>query len=470
MSLSRDSSRSDSADSDEPRTPRRKRSTYETRFLADLGPFHDIGFFIGQNDADLQLVTCHKLALARVSDVFAHIFYRPDNPLDDDEPIFVQDISPVAFESMCGFAYTGEMYVETFDECCGLLYAAKKYNLCEELRNQCRAYLWANIYPNNVWLCLDFARDNDEPQLYQTALQILQLKTSKLLMREKFRKVSESSLVTLLQQENLSIASEYELYDACLRWAERQMDKRQLTNSRDTVRHLLRPVLPHLRLLAMSDEELNQGPLADDVLTDDEAVALFNRTEVDGLCPTREERGQPRVDSFCAFAFSDEMFLLHLESEYFENTYDVFAMAFSSSGDFFSTQLGVVIPTQIRPKDCTDDTYDEDLTVFLYNCTKGEMLSITRFKGEVRFDSQVEVPFRQPVQLKSKRVRKVAKVVFHRAGTYPARYPLEEGKDGELRVATFAGHEKVKLWHKRSYNFIHFCAYTVDSSTTDKGD
>jgi hypothetical protein len=64
------------------------------------------------------------------------------------------------------------MYVESFDECCGLLWAAKKYNLPEGLRNQCRAYLWANIYPNNVWHCLDFALENDEPELYQTALQV----------------------------------------------------------------------------------------------------------------------------------------------------------------------------------------------------------------------------------------------------------------------------------------------------------
>lgn len=54
------------------------------------------------NALNLQLVTCHRLALARVSDVFAHLFYRPDNPQDDDEPIFVPEMSPAAFESMCG--------------------------------------------------------------------------------------------------------------------------------------------------------------------------------------------------------------------------------------------------------------------------------------------------------------------------------------------------------------------------------
>lgn len=124
---------------------------------------------------------------------------------------------------------------------------------------------------------------------------------------------------------------------------------------------------------------------------------------------------------------------------------------------------------QIKPKGCTDESYDEDLTVFMYNCTNGEMMSITRFRGSVPYDSSMEVPFRQPVKLNIKRVRKVVKVVFHRTGVYPAKYPLAEGKDGELRKADFDGKENVNLWHKRSYNFIHFCAYTVDAGSIDRG-
>lgn len=179
-------------------------------------------------------------------------------------------------------------------------------------------------------------------------MQILQLKTSKLLTREKFRNVSETSLITMLQQDKLSVTSEYELYDACMRWAERQIDKRKLTDSGETVRTLLAAAMPYLRLLAMSDEELSQGPLADDILNDEEAVAVFNKQEVDGLCSISDERQQPTIDAFQTFAFSDEMFLIHLENEYFENTYDVYAMAFSSSGDFYSLQLGIVIPTQVN--------------------------------------------------------------------------------------------------------------------------
>jgi len=104
----------------------------------------------------------------------------------------------------------------------------------------------------------------------------------------------------------------------------------------------------------------------------------------------------------------------------------------------------------------------------MYNCTKGEMMSITRFRGCVPYDSVVEVPFREQVLLRCKRVRKVIKVVFHRTGTYPAKYQLEEGKEGELRKGDFDGRENVNLWHKRSYNYIHFCAYTVDASSIDR--
>jgi hypothetical protein len=66
-------------------------------------------------------------------------------------------------------------------------------------------------------------------------------------------------------------------------------------------------------------------------------------------------------------------------------------------------------------------------------------------------------------------VRKVVKVIFHRSGTYPGKYALEEGKEGELKKGVFDGQENVNLWHKKSYNYIHFCAYTVDSTSIDRG-
>jgi hypothetical protein len=55
--LERDLSREDSAEStpEELKAPRRKRSSYESRFVADLGPYHDISFFVGPEDGAKQV-------------------------------------------------------------------------------------------------------------------------------------------------------------------------------------------------------------------------------------------------------------------------------------------------------------------------------------------------------------------------------------------------------------------------------
>ena len=64
------------------------------------------------------------------------------------------------------------MWLETFEEASGLLQLAKKYLLPEELQAECRGRAWATMYPDSVWDALDFAQQNQEPELAQAAWQV----------------------------------------------------------------------------------------------------------------------------------------------------------------------------------------------------------------------------------------------------------------------------------------------------------
>jgi hypothetical protein len=259
------------------------------------------------------------------------------------------------------------------------------------------------------------------------------------------------------------VESELELLSACIRWAKAEAHRRGLRQVPSVLREVLGPVLKYLRYLALCPDDLAE--IADEELGETIAQVLVENFNDDGEFMIMF-RNPPNHETFYAFGLVDECFERHIVDEYSENTYDVFSQAFSSSGDFCSTQLGVQIPTQIRPENCTNtDTYEEDLTILLFDFTARKMLSVTRYTNTVKYDAILNIPFDQKAKLDMKRVRKVVKIIFHKSGTYPSQYSPENGDKNELVCCDFCGTQDAKLWHKKSYSYIRYCAYTVD---TDK--
>lgn len=292
----------------------------------------------------------------------------------------------------------------------------------------------------------------------------MQRKTSKLLEHRSFEKASQNAVSILLEQNELNINSELELYEACLRWARLEATRKGLDKEEpEVLKKMLGPALNLIRFLVISPKEMSA--VSDDILTEDDYDNLNNNIIIEGFCTNDEPRTIPDHVTFSTIEFNDECSLDTIDNEYFENTYDVFALAFSASGDFHSTQLGIQIPTQVKPADLdeSEDTYEEDLTILLYDWSEGKMLSITHFKSDVKYDSVIDVPFEEKVQIERKRVRKIVKVILHKAGTYPSRYRPDHDNDTEFKCGTFADIEDAKLFYKKSYSYIHFCAYTVDS-------
>jgi hypothetical protein len=290
----------------------------------------------------------------------------------------------------------------------------------------------------------------------------LQRKTSKLLEHRSFEKASQDALVLMLEQDELNVNSELELYEACLRWARFEAMRKELDKEDpEILKKMLGPALNLIRFLAISPKEM--AILGDEILSEDDYDNLNNNIIIEGYCTIDEPRIIPDHETFSTIEFNDECCLDILDNEYFENTFDVFALAFSASGDFYSTQLGVQIPTQVKPSDSEDDTYEENLTILLYDWSEGKMLSITNFKSEVKYDTVIDVPFDEKISLDKTRVKKIVKVIFHKSGTYPSRYKSEDNKDSEFKCGTFDGNDDAKLFYKKSYTYVHFCAYTVDS-------
>ncbi|KAF4521688.1 hypothetical protein B566_EDAN009139 [Ephemera danica] len=445
------------------REARWRPKSLENRFMIDLGPLHDVGFVVGAPGTQQELITCHKLMLARCSEVFSTKFFsgREVFTYDDEAPLRVPDMQPQAFDMMVDYIYGGQVYLDQFDVACDVLHGANKYRLTE-LAFKCRPFLWVHIYPANVWTALEFFAKEKEEQLYDAALQILQRKTSRLLERRNFEQISRNLLELLLQQESLTIDSELELLTACVRWAKAEAARRGLREEPSVLREMLGPALKYLRYLALSPDDL--GEIADEELGDTIARVLVDNFSDDGEF-TIIFRSPPNHESFYAFALVDDCFEKHIVEEYFENSYDVFSQAFSSSGDFQSTQLGVQVPTQIRPDDCDSETYEEDLTILLFDFTARKMLSVTRFSEAVKYNSVLDIPFSKKAKLDRKRVRKVVKVIFHKSGTYPAQFNPDNGEKNEL-ISCYKFHdtEDAKLWHKHTYSYIRYCAYTVDTN------
>ena len=70
------------------------------------------------------------------------------------------------------YVYEGKATPRTFEEAQGLFLAARKYLLPESALDACRGFMWASIYPDNIWQGLQFTIDNQEEELYAVAVLV----------------------------------------------------------------------------------------------------------------------------------------------------------------------------------------------------------------------------------------------------------------------------------------------------------
>lgn len=152
------------------------------------------------------------------SPVFETMFYGSFNQKDD--PITISDVQADAFKALLEYIYTDKINIKNFDQAFDLCYAAKKYIL-PHVVDSCTNFLWSDLSPKNACRAYEFAKLFEEQALQEKCLQIICTKTMDVIVDSSFEEIELSTLLTILDQDALTIDNELSLFFALNRYAEK---------------------------------------------------------------------------------------------------------------------------------------------------------------------------------------------------------------------------------------------------------
>ncbi|XP_035726676.1 uncharacterized protein LOC118443575 isoform X2 [Vespa mandarinia] len=242
------------------------------RYLLETGQWSDCKFIVGQ-EPHQETLKGHKLFLAMSSPVFEAMFYG--GMAEKNDPIQIRDVQPDAFKALLEYIYTDRVNLGSFELACELCYCAKKYML-PSLVEECMQYLWFDLSPKIACRAYEFAKLFEEPVLMEKCLQIICTKTNEVLEEPSWEEVELGTVITVLEQVDLEINSELDLFTAVERWAKAECARKSLDpTDGKSLKSVIGNALSKIRFLTLTPQEFAESPGMSPLLTQDEAFAIL---------------------------------------------------------------------------------------------------------------------------------------------------------------------------------------------------
>ncbi|XP_049822985.1 BTB/POZ domain-containing protein 6 isoform X3 [Aethina tumida] len=442
------------------------------QYLLETGIWSDCRFIVGI-EPNTQILEGHKLFLAMSSPVFEAMFY---GGMAEKDPIAILDVQPDAFKALLEYIYTDKINLTSFDQACELCYGAKKYML-PHLVEECTKYLWSDLYPKNACRAYEFAKLFEEPMLMDKCIKIICSQTQEVLSESSFDDVELSTILTVMDQDELNINSELELFSALTRYAEKHNHSsgakvprlegigsssfENATANRPTIRDAMMKV----RFLTLTPQQFADGPAHSTLLTQAEKFAILMN-----ICS--ETASVPMPDGFStskmrrrkqdAYMVSNEAgatsmitsraSMIKFNTKFIEGGVDttkkmyctrqvlritecmntsVLDCAVTFTCDKNICVYGIQVPAQLPMDDdkVSNSNYPELLYAHLLDAD-GSRLTYTHFTSKVGYRSLIEISFNRPVYIQRNKIYKVG-VVLNKIGCYPiGTYPQQSTSNG----------------------------------------
>ncbi|XP_067002470.1 BTB/POZ domain-containing protein 6-B [Anabrus simplex] len=418
------------------------------QYLLETGQWSDCRFVVG-TEPHQQEFSGHKLLLAMSSPVFEAMFFGGMAEKNDAIPIL--DVQPDAFKALLEYIYTDNINLQSFDQACELCYVAKKYML-PYLVEECTKYLWEDLYPKNACRAYEFAKLFEEPILMEKCLRIISAETEEVLHESSFEDIELSTLVTMLELDELSVSSELELYEAVQRWAVRECTRKGLSPEEGkSLRSVLGHAIGKIRFLTLTPTQFAEGPALSRLLTQDESFAILMNISSstpgklpmpEGFTtstvarkrpvhlPSRQDGVSDAESSVISSVGGDVIREGHkyyclrniVQEPHFLNT-SILDCSVAFTVDRNICVLGVQVPTQVHagntdyPHQPLVDSYTELLYAHLLD-SDGSRLTYTHFTSRVSYGALMEIGFNRPVYIQRNKMYRVG-VVLNKGGWYP---------------------------------------------------
>lgn len=218
-----------------------------TRILANLSEQRDKGKF-----CDVELVLDgksfggHRAVLAASSPYFEAMF---STGLEDSQQktIEIHDITPSVFELLIGFIYKGEIHINQ-ENCQDILSASNMLGLSDVVQACCE-FLHKELHPSNCVGIFRFAEMHSCTNLKLEAKRYIERRFTDVIKEDEFYELPKETLQHFLKSEGLSIDSEFQVFEATMKWV--------LHNVRER-RPLVHDVLDAVRFPVISQKQLER--------------------------------------------------------------------------------------------------------------------------------------------------------------------------------------------------------------------
>jgi len=245
------------------------RPIYLTEHFARLynnDKFADCYFIVGEGKTQKRF-PAHKLILSASSPLFEAMLYRDpafgETP-EDSEAIEVKltKCDPIAFDALLQCVYTDKVEVDSTN-ISQLIQVATKYQV-EKLRVACADFMEMDVNIENVCSLFEIA-----PKLLgdqEFGLKFIEENTEEVIKSETFLKLSKDRMLVLLQDDKLT-AEEGALFDAILKWADYQVERKVASDNKEILKDLIKYIrFPLMEVTKIASVVSNCGLLDQDQL------------------------------------------------------------------------------------------------------------------------------------------------------------------------------------------------------------
>ena len=177
------------------------------------------------------------------------------------------------FSSEHRYIYCDDICLDS-DNVVSTFYAAKKYIL-PHLAGACVNFLRQTLNPENACILLSQMRlFEEEKQFIDECLHVIDVCADLALNSPMFLHIDEETLKLILRRETLN-TKELHIFEACLRWAGQECERKNLEPTPANKRKVLDRIIHLVRIATMSLDDFANGPAQSGVLSPEETASLF---------------------------------------------------------------------------------------------------------------------------------------------------------------------------------------------------
>jgi actin-binding protein IPP len=215
--------------------------TYVSKVLSNLNDLRlNSRFCDVEIIAEDKIFQAHRAVLAASSPYFQAMF-TGGLCEKDQHSVELHGISSYIFEILLNFIYSGEVII-TQNNVQELMVAADMVGLSEIVMG-CTEFLIKELHPLNAIGIYGFADDHNWTELKTAAVQYIENNFPKVCKEDEVYDLQKDTIIMFLSSENLKIDSEFQVFQAALRWINHDiLGRRQFVF--DILKNVRLPLLP----------------------------------------------------------------------------------------------------------------------------------------------------------------------------------------------------------------------------------